>query len=155
MEPRPVQKAKGAQPKRLENQLCFALYAASRAMTNAYRPVLGKFKLTYPQYIVMLVLWERDGLTLGELGSRLYLDSGTLSPLLKRLQAAGHIHRARSAKDERDLVITLTAKGRALRDALAGDLADLSCRIGMPEERSRALREEVKGVAELVMAAAR
>jgi DNA-binding MarR family transcriptional regulator len=155
MEPRPVRQAKGPQPKRLENQLCFALYSASRAMTNAYRPVLRKFNLTYPQYIVMLVLWERDGLTLGELGSRLYLDSGTLSPLLKRLQAAGHIHRARSAKDERGLEITLTDKGIALHASLVDDLADLSCRIGMPEERSRALREEVKDVAELVMAVTR
>lgn len=123
-------------------------------MTNAYRPALQKFNLTYPQYIVLLVLWEKDNISLKELGNRLYLDSGTLSPLLKRLEAAGLIHRARSTKDERGLEIKLTPEGRRLRGALQRELADMRCRIGTFGERGRILREEVTEVARVMMAAA-
>ena len=101
---------------RLDNQVCFALYSASLAMTKLYKPLLDTIGLTYPQYLVMLVLWEQDGLTVSELGERLFLDSGTLTPLLKRLQAQGHLARLRDAQDERRVRITLTAAGRALRD---------------------------------------
>lgn len=101
---------------RLDNQVCFALYSASLAMTKLYKPLLDTVGLTYPQYLVMLVLWERDGVTVSELGERLFLDSGTLTPLLKRLEAMGHIARIRDAEDERRVRISLTAQGRALRD---------------------------------------
>ena len=101
---------------RLDNQVCFALYSASLAMTKLYKPLLDDIGLTYPQYLVMLVLWEQDGITVSELGERLYLDSGTLTPLLKRLEASGHIRRARDAQDERRVRIALTSEGLGLRD---------------------------------------
>ena len=101
----------------LDNQVCFALYSASLAMTKLYKPLLDRIGLTYPQYLVMLVLWEQDGVTVSELGERLFLDSGTLTPLLKRLQAAGLLVRGRDAQDERRVRLTLTPEGRALRDA--------------------------------------
>ena len=101
---------------RLDNQVCFALYSASLAMTKLYAPLLGALGLTYPQYVAMLTLWERDGLTVSELGERLFLDSGTLTPLLKRLEASGHLTRLRDVHDERRVRITLTPQGRALRE---------------------------------------
>lgn len=104
---------------RLEEQLCFALYSASRAVTSAYRPLLDELNLTYPQYLVLLVLWEEDACSIGQLGDRLHLDSGTLSPLLKRLEAAGFVRRQRSDTDERRVEVTLTAEGRALEDRAA------------------------------------
>lgn len=101
---------------RLDNQVCFALYSASLAMTKLYKPLLESIGLTYPQYLVMLVLWERDGITVSDLGERLFLDSGTLTPLLKRLEASALIARLRDVQDERRVRITLTPTGRALRD---------------------------------------
>ena len=101
----------------LDNQLCFALYSTSLAMTKLYKPLLDELGLTYPQYLAMLVLWERDGLMVSELGERLYLDSGTLTPLLKRLEASGLIARIRDVQDERRVHITLTAAGRKLKIA--------------------------------------
>jgi DNA-binding MarR family transcriptional regulator len=99
----------------LDNQLCFALYSASLAMTKLYKPLLDELGLTYPQYLVMLVLWEGDGLMVSELGQRLSLDSGTLTPLLKRLESAGLVSRLRDAADERRVHIHLTAAGRRLK----------------------------------------
>ena len=99
----------------LDNQLCFALYSTSLAMTKVYKPLLDELGLTYPQYIAMLVLWERDGLMVSELGEQLYLDSGTLTPLLKRLEAASYISRIRDVEDERRVYITLTSSGRKLK----------------------------------------
>ncbi len=99
----------------LDNQLCFALYSTSLAMTKIYKPLLAPLGLTYPQYLVMLVLWEQDGVMVSELGERLYLDSGTLTPLLKRLEAAGLIARLRDVADERRVHITLTSAGRKLK----------------------------------------
>ena len=103
----------------LDNQLCFALYSTSLAMTKLYKPLLEELGLTYPQYLAMLVLWEQDGLTVSELGERLYLDSGTLTPLLKRMEAAGLVSRLRAVEDERRVHITLTAAGRKLKDKAA------------------------------------
>jgi DNA-binding MarR family transcriptional regulator len=100
----------------LDDQLCFALYAASRAVTARYRPMLEEIGLTYPQYLVMMLLWESDHQTVGQLGSRLALDSGTLSPLLKRLTTAGLVTRHRRVEDERSVSIALTDQGRALQD---------------------------------------
>ncbi len=99
----------------LDNQLCFALYSASLAMTKLYKPLLKALGLTYPQYLAMLVLWERDALMVSELGERLYLDSGTLTPLLKRMETAGWISRQRDVQDERRVFITLTPAGRSLK----------------------------------------
>src|ERR1700759_3939965 len=98
--------------------ICFELYAASRAMTALYRPFLDGFNLTYPQYIALRVLWQRGPITVRELGSVLHLDSGTLSPLLKRLETAGYVARARGTADERTVEIHLTTAGSALRDQL-------------------------------------
>lgn len=98
----------------LDHHLCFALYSASRAFTRAYGPILEPLGLTYPQYLVMLALWERDGRSVSDLGDALALDSGTLTPLLKRLEAAGHIVRSRSTEDERVVIIELTAAGKKL-----------------------------------------
>jgi MarR family transcriptional regulator, organic hydroperoxide resistance regulator len=99
----------------LDNQLCFALYSTSLAMTRVYKPLLDEIGLTYPQYLAMLVLWEKDGLMVSELGERLYLDSGTLTPLLKRLETSGLIARIRAVEDERRVHITLTGTGRKLK----------------------------------------
>ena len=99
----------------LDKQLCFALYSASLAMNKVYKPLLDPLGLTYPQYLALMVLWERDALTVSELGERLFLDSGTLTPLLKRMEAAGWVARARDTADERRVIVSLTPDGRALR----------------------------------------
>jgi len=103
----------------LDNQLCFALYSTSLAMTKLYKPLLDELGLTYPQYLAMLVLWEEDGLSVSALGERLYLDSGTLTPLLKRLESSGFVSRLRAVEDERRVHITLTAAGRKLKTQAA------------------------------------
>ncbi len=112
---------------RLDRQLCFALYSSSLAMTKIYKPLLAPLGLTYPQYLVMLVLWEADGLSVSQLGQRLFLDSGTLTPLLKRLEALGHIERVRARDDERRVDILLTPAGRALRAQALDIPAQLAC----------------------------
>jgi len=101
---------------RLDNQLCFALYSSSRGITRLYRPLLLEFGITYPQYLAMLVLWEKEPLTVKELGERLFLDSGTLTPLLKRMEKQGLLTRERSQGDERQVLISLTDEGRNLKD---------------------------------------
>jgi DNA-binding MarR family transcriptional regulator len=103
-------------PLLLGNQLCFALYSTTHAFNRFYKPLLDRLGLTYPQYLVMLVLWERDGLHVKDIGERLFLDSGTLTPLLKRLEAAGLIKRTRSTEDERQVLISLTSQGQSLRE---------------------------------------
>ena len=104
----------------LDHQLCFALYSSSLAMTKLYKPLLEPLGLTYPQYLVMLVLWEGDGVTVSQLGERLALDSGTLTPLLKRLQAQGLVQRLRDTADERRVLLQLSPAGRALKAQAAG-----------------------------------
>lgn len=101
---------------KLDNQLCFPIYAAARSVTSAYTPYLKPLGLTYTQYILFLVLWEKDGLTVGEICKRLMLDSGTLSPVLKRLRQQGYIEKSQSTSDERSFIITLTEKGRMLQE---------------------------------------
>ncbi|AVP56213.1 MarR family winged helix-turn-helix transcriptional regulator [Pulveribacter suum] len=120
MAPRPRPLPSPAELLRLDHQVCFALYSASLAMTKLYTPLLDALGLTYPQYVALLALWERDGLTVSELGERLFLDSGTLTPLLKRLQAAGLVARQRDPQDERRVRITLTPQGQALRQRAEG-----------------------------------
>ncbi|MCU1573596.1 MAG: transcriptional regulator, MarR family [Micrococcaceae bacterium] len=124
----------------LRRQVCFALYSASRAATAAYRPLLDSLGLTYPQYLVLLVLWERDGATVRDLGEELELDSGTLSPLLKRMEAAGLLSRQRSSTDERRVEVRLTSTGAALQkqaDAVPRQLADAA---GLTEPELNELR---------------
>jgi MarR family transcriptional regulator, organic hydroperoxide resistance regulator len=101
---------------RLDHQICFAVYSTAHAFNRIYKPLLDRLGLTYPQYLVMLVLWERDDVSVGAIGERLFLDSGTLTPLLKRLAAAQLIRRTRSAADERQVLIALTPKGQALQE---------------------------------------
>lgn len=113
--PQPASPAPGAAALALDRQLCFALYSASLAMTKAYKPLLDALALTYPQYLVLLALWEHGSLGVSELGARLFLDSGTLTPLLKRMQAAGLLLRARSPDDERRVRVSLTPAGRRLK----------------------------------------
>jgi DNA-binding MarR family transcriptional regulator len=103
-------------PLRLDNQICFAVYSAAHAFNRVYKPLLDRLGLTYPQYLVMLVLWERDDVPLKDIGEKLFLDSGTLTPLLKRLETAQLVKRTRSTEDERQVLIALTPQGHALKD---------------------------------------
>ncbi|MBP2192855.1 MarR family winged helix-turn-helix transcriptional regulator [Nocardia goodfellowii] len=137
---------------RLDEQLCFPLYAASRAMTAVYRPKLDKLGLTYPQYLVMLALWERDGRSVGELCTTLSLDSGTLSPLLKRLQTAGLVQRQRSTADERRVEIRLTGTGREMR-AQARDIPnEMAEAVGLSSDEFVALRDTLRRMTETLSA---
>jgi len=131
---------------RLDRQLCFALYSASLAMTRLYKPLLDAIGLTYPQYLVMLVLWERDGLTVSELGERLSLDSGTLTPLLKRLEAAGLLQRERDAQDERCVRVALTRAGRALRARAEPIPACLLARSHLRPAQVQALARQIRAL---------
>lgn len=124
----------------LDEQLCFPLYVASRAMTAVYRPKLEKLGLTYPQYLVMLALWERDERTVGELCQTLALDSGTLSPLLKRLEAGGFVQRRRSSADERRVEVVLTGPGRELRERACGIPEEMGRAAGLSAEDVTTLR---------------
>jgi DNA-binding MarR family transcriptional regulator len=130
----------------LDRQLCFALYTASRAIVRSYGPLLDGTGLTYPQYITMLALWEdaQRSLTVGELGDRLHLDSGTLTPLLKRLAAMGYVTRSRDPQDERRVLVGLTAEGLRLRDRLASVPQSLfeRCR-GFGAAEVESLREQL------------
>jgi DNA-binding MarR family transcriptional regulator len=116
---------------RLDNQLCFAVYAAAQAFNATYKPLLEPLGLTYPQYLTMLVLWEEDGLTVSAIGERLGLDSGTLTPLLKRLETAGVVSRTRDDQDERQVRIALTAAGRSLRQKAKTIPPKLLCASGL------------------------
>jgi DNA-binding MarR family transcriptional regulator len=142
-------------PLHLDDQLCFALYHASRALTRAYAPLLEPLGLTYPQYLVLLVLWERDGVTVKELGERLALDSGTLTPLLKRLAQQGLVSRKRGEADERVVHIHLTAPGRALRTKAKKVPLELACRAGYDLASERSMRELARLRDELTALASR
>jgi DNA-binding MarR family transcriptional regulator len=131
---------------KLDAQLCFLLYSATRAVTQAYGPLLGPLGLTYPQYLVMLVLWEQDGVSVGKLGERLYLDSGTLTPLLKRMEAQGLVERRRSREDERVVEIHLSPAGRQLRERAVGVPSALFCRTGLTLKAGVRLAEELHQV---------
>lgn len=129
---------------KLDNQLCFALYAASRLVVQSYNPLLANLGLTYPQYLALLVLWERDGLTVKELGRFLYLDSGTLTPVLSKLEENGFVTRSRCIEDERRVLNFLTAKAKALKTEAAKVPVTLFCQSGMAVEEAELLRETVK-----------
>ncbi|TFV60171.1 MarR family transcriptional regulator [Geodermatophilus sp. DF01-2] len=134
----------------LEDQLCFALYAASRAMTARYRPLLDAIGLTYPQYLVMMLLWETDNQTVGQLGARLSLDSGTLSPLLKRLTTAGLVTRHRRVEDERSVAIVLTDAGRALREKADAISEEIICALDLDRAEFADLKAKLNLVTERV-----
>lgn len=125
----------------LDRQVCFALYTATRAVTARYRPLLDELGLTYPQYLVLLALWEHDNRSVKDLGAALHLDSSTLSPLLKRLEAAGLVARERRTDDERSVVVRLTGTGEALRDRAAGVPARLLCADGLDVDELAELRD--------------
>ncbi|MBC3909795.1 MarR family winged helix-turn-helix transcriptional regulator [Undibacterium umbellatum] len=127
----------------LENQFCFALYSSSLALTKAYKPILDALGLTYPQYLVMLVLWEQDDVLVKDIGHALFLDSGTLTPLLKRLEANGLLQRHRDKNDERQVRITLTPAGKDLRNAALDIPQKILCASGQSKETLMDLRSQL------------
>lgn len=131
-------------PLLLCNQLCFALYSAQHAMTRVYRPLLEAMGLTYPQYLVMLLLWEQDGRSVKALGDQLGLDSGTLTPLLKRMEAQDFLHRSRDPADERVVRVNLSDKGRALQQQAACIPTQVAAATGLSLTELITLREELK-----------
>ncbi len=133
-------------PCSLQRLLCLDLYAASRAVIKAYGPLLAKMELTYPQYLVMLALWQQAPLTVSQLAAHLSLDSGTLSPLLKRLEAAGLVSRTRSRKDERAVAIGLTEKGRALESQASGVCGKIGEVFGLPGAEIAQLQGTLRGI---------
>ena len=124
---------------KLKNQLCFPLYAAARDVTNLYTPYLKPLGLTYTQYIAFLALWEKDGITVGELCDTLMLDNGTISPLLKKMQQAGYIQRTRSERDDRVVVITLTEAGKALQDQAKDVPMKVASCLALPPDKAQML----------------
>jgi DNA-binding MarR family transcriptional regulator len=138
--------AAGYEQLELDRQLCFALYSASRAVTRAYGPLLDEAGITYPQYLALMVLWDQPdaALAVGELGEALRLDTGTLTPLLKRLEQAGLVHRVRDSADERRVLVTLTAEGLALRDRVAMVPFELVARMGIDEATGKRLKRDLQ-----------
>lgn len=137
-------------PLPLDDQLCYAIYSAGIAVQRAYKPLLDELGLTYPQYLVLNVLWHQDGQTVGRVADRLALESSTLTPLLKRLEAAGLLRRTRNPDNERQVVVELTDRGRALRakagclgDALVGASGQSSAQLGQLNREVRALRDAI------------
>ena len=126
---------------KLDNQLCFSLYAASREVIKRYKSCLDRFNLTYTQYVVMLVLWEDEKSTVKEMGKRLHLDSGTLTPLLKKIEGMGLINRYRNVNDDRVVVVELTEKGRNLKEEMTCVPKEMVCRINLDEEEIRTLKD--------------
>lgn len=134
----------GGEPLALDNQLCFALYSTSLLMTKVYKPLLQTMGLTYPQYLAMLVLWERDGLTVGEISSRLLTDPGSLTPLLKRLESEGLLSRTRSKDDERVVIVNLTEQGLALKTRAQKEIPHcILTASGMNPEALKALQHQL------------
>jgi len=139
---------------RLDDQLCFALYSTSLAMNKAYRKLLAPLNLTYPQYLVMMVLWERDDLSVSEIGARLFLDSATLTPLLKRMEASGLIRRVRASADERQVIVTLTPAGLGLKQ-LAGEIPEsLFCVMQCEPSMLIAIKQQLEMLRDKMNAAA-
>lgn len=139
-------------PLSLDNQICFALYTAAQAIKKSYRPLLDDLGLTYPQYLVMIVLWQNDGLKVSEIGERLNLDSGTLTPVLKRLENTGLVRRARRLHDEREVEISLTDVGRSLKPRALTVREKIVDRIGMTEDALADLRGDLRNLVTLLSA---
>lgn len=128
---------------KLDNQLCFSLYATSREIIKLYKPFLDKFNLTYTQYVAMLVLWEDEKSTVKEIGKRLHLDSGTLTPLLKKIESMGLIKRYRDVNDDRVVIVELTQQGRLLKDQVTEVPREMACKINMTMERALELKKDL------------
>lgn len=139
----PVMTTRTATPPLLDDLLCFAIYSTSLAMAKVYRPLLAKLGVTYPQYLVLVVLWNRDQVTVSEIGHELFLDSATLTPLLKRMEAAGLIVRARSARDERQVIVSLTPQGRTLQQEVQGIMSGVLCASQCSREEALALKDQL------------
>ncbi len=131
---------------RLDNQLCFALYAASRKVTGAYGPLLRQLDLTYTQYVTLMVLWEHQELPVKDIGEKLLLDSGTLTPLLKKLEEKGYVTRRRSTVDERVVQVQITQKGMDIQKDVEAFMPEMVCAIGLPMDEIVKLREELKAL---------
>ena len=142
--PKTAPAAAGTDSLQLEQFLCFSLYSANHAMNRVYKPLLKELGLTYPQYLAMTVLWQKDKVLVGDLGDRLHLESNTMTPLLKRLEASGHVTRARNPENERQVLIHVTAKGRGLQTE-AGCMGErLIANAGMDLEELAALNRQVR-----------
>ena len=128
---------------KLDNQLCFSLYATSREIIKLYKPFLDKFNLTYTQYVAMLVLWEDEKSTVKEIGKRLHLDSGTLTPLLKKIESMGLIKRYRDVNDDRVVIVELTQQGRILKDQVTDVPREMACKINITMERAIELKKDL------------
>jgi MarR family transcriptional regulator, organic hydroperoxide resistance regulator len=131
---------------RLEQQVCFAIYSTMHAVNKAYMPLLEKVALTYPQYLAMLVLWESDDVTVKQLGERLFLDSGTLTPLLKRLEGMGLVDRTRDPRDERKVRLSLTVKGREIRRDALSIPGQIAAAMGRSADDLKAVRKELRRI---------
>ena len=134
----------------LDQLLCFAIYSANGAFNRAYRPMLDKLGLTYPQYLVLLALGEADGLTVGEIGSRVFLESNTLTPLLKRLEAAGNVVRRRDAADERQVRVSLTDQGRSLLQDACAVTTSMGGKLTLGESEAAALRDSIAALRDIL-----
>ena len=133
-------------PLQLDDFLCFAVYSATHAFNRVYQPLLKDLGLTYPQFIAMILLWEQDGQTVSELGERLYLQSNTLTPMLKRLEALGYVSRTRDAADERQVRIRLTESGRALRPSAFDVIGGVRQATGLTDDHARRLTQELEAL---------
>lgn len=127
----------------LDEQLCFAIYSTSLAMSKVYRPLLAKLGVTYPQYLVLMALWNQDQVTVSEIGSRVFLDSATLTPLLKRMEAAGLVERVRSARDERQVIISLTTAGREMQNEAGKIMSSILCATQCSKDEAIALKDQL------------
>ena len=141
-------------PLHLDQQFCFAVYSTMHALNRTYKPLLDRLGITYPQYIVLLVLWERDGVPVGEIGEKLMLDSSTLTPLLKRMEAAGIIRRTRNPEDERQVMIALTDHGRGMRKTAAEFPEALLCAAGCSVDELVSLKGRMLAVRDNMLEAA-
>jgi MarR family transcriptional regulator, organic hydroperoxide resistance regulator len=148
-----ARKPAGDVPLLLGNQLCFAVYSTAHALNRFYKPVLDRLGLTYPQYLVMLVLWEKDSVPVKEIGERLFLDSGTLTPLLKRMEAAGLVKRTRSSEDERQVLVALTPHGQALKEKARAVPQSMLAASECSVAELVALKEEVEALRDRLNAA--
>ena len=135
---------------KLDNQICFSLYAASREIIKLYKPVLDKFNLTYTQYITMLVLWEEEKATVKGIGKRLHLDSGTLTPLLKKLEAMELITRYRDSNDDRVVIAELTEKGRNLKEEIVSVHGEVFCKVNMDVKKAKELKSKLDELLEIL-----
>ena len=135
---------------KLDNQVCFSLYASSREIIKLYKPFLDKFNLTYTQYVAMLVLWEDEKSTVKDIGKRLHLDSGTLTPLLKKIESMGLVKRYRDVNDDRVVIVELTEQGRLLKDKVTDVPREMACKINMSKEDLIELKRKLDNLLKLI-----